>query len=74
MSMLRDRIQGKNSPPVPQSASTVKDYGAPTEIPLARVQIMSNGVAYDEPLVTSDGAPINPTSPGQWGQLYAVGR
>lgn len=74
MSVLRNRILGQGVPTVPTSASVAKDYGAPTEIPLTRVQVYPNGFAYDEPMVTSDGAPISPTGLGQWGQLYAVGR
>lgn len=74
MSQLSDRIAGKNAPPVPMSASTTKDYGAPTAIPLTRIQIWPNGWSYDEPIVASDGAPISPTGYGTWGQLYAAGR
>lgn len=73
MSMLRDRICGQGQPD--RHATTVaKDYGTPTMIPLSRVQILGNGIAYDEPLVTSDGAAVSNTGLGQWGQLYAVGR
>jgi hypothetical protein len=74
MSVLRDRIMGSKVPQVPQSASTVKDYGAPTEIPLVRVSVYTNGVGYDEPIIAPDGGLYMPTGRGQWGQLYAVGR
>lgn len=74
MSSLRDRITGKNVPEHTTAATTAKDYGAPTEIPLVRIQVFTNGVGYDEPLITTDGAPISATSPGQWGQLYKAGR
>jgi hypothetical protein len=74
MSSLRDRIFGKNVPDHPLPATTGKEYGAPTEIPLTQIAIYANGVGYDEPLVTTDGAPISNTSRGQWGQLYKAGR
>lgn len=74
MSTLRNRILGHGVPAVPTSATIAKDYGAPTQIPLTRIQVYPNGFAYDEPMVTTDGAPISNTGPGQWGQLYAVGR
>lgn len=72
--MLRDRILGKGVPADQQRATIAKDYGAATQIPLTRVQIYPNGFAYDEPIVSADGAPISPTGHGQWGQLYAAGR
>ena len=74
MSTLRDRICGKNVPAVPTQATIAKDYGAPKEIPLVRIQIYPNGIGYDEPIIAADGDPIMPTGRGQWGQLYAVGR
>lgn len=52
-----------------------KNYGAVKFTPLVRIQIMPNGIlAYDEPLIASDGAPISSTGPATWGQLYAAGR
>lgn len=52
-----------------------KNYGSVKMTPLARIQIFPGGViAYDEPLITTDGAPITATGAGQWGQLYAAGR
>jgi 2,4-dienoyl-CoA reductase-like NADH-dependent reductase (Old Yellow Enzyme family) len=32
------------------------------------------GLTPYSPLITSDGAPIPATGPGQWDQLYAAGR
>lgn len=74
MSTLRDRICGKNVPGVPMPATGFKDYGAAKEIPLVRIAVYPQGVSYDEPIITSDGAVHMPTGPGQWGQLYAAGR
>ena len=74
MSSLRDRILGKGFPAAGVPATTGKDYGAPKAIPLVRIQVWPNGFSYDEPMVTSDGAPISPTGNGSWGQLYAAGR
>lgn len=74
MSTLRDRIRGKYTTNDAHPATQPKDYGAPTEIPMVRVAMYTNGVAYDEPLATADGAVIPATGPGQWGQLYAAGR
>lgn len=52
-----------------------KDYGAVKQTPLNRIQIFPNGIlAYDEPLIATDGAPISSTGPATWGQLYAAGR
>lgn len=74
MSTLSDRIRGKWVTPDAQPMAIAKDYGAPTAIPLRRVAIYPNGFAYDEPIITADGAPSSNTGWGQWGQLYAVGR
>lgn len=74
MSTLRNRIMGKHSAPVPQSAATTKDYGTPDQIPLIRIATYFNGTGYDEPIIAADGAPIKSTGPGQWGQLYRAGR
>jgi len=55
--------------------SEVKNYGAVKMTPISRIRIFPGGViAYDEPLITADGAPVTATGPGQWGQLYAAGR
>lgn len=52
-----------------------KDYGSVKQTPLTRVQIYPNGIlAYDEPLISADGAPITSTGPATWGQVYAAGR
>lgn len=81
MSTFRDRIHWLLSPgeqnragDVPTLEPGVKDYGAVKMTPLVRVRVYGNGVAYDEPLVTADGAPITNTGSGTWGQLYAAGR
>ena len=73
MSALRDRIQGKGVPAVAEPGF-MKDYGPIKEIPLVRISVYPNGLAYDEPIVTPDGGLLMPTGPGQWGQLYAAGR
>lgn len=81
MSTLRNRIHWLLTPQQRVKASSVptlepgmKDYGAVKQTPLVRISIYPNGIAYDEPLVTSDGSPVTPTGRGQWGQLYAAGR
>lgn len=81
MSALTDRIFGlhKASPAnpgeVPILPSDGKDYRAARVIPLVRIQTQHSGIiTYDEPLITADGAMVPATAPGQWGQLYAVGR
>lgn len=78
MSALTDRIFGlHNETPsnVPTLPTDGKDYRAVRQTPLVRIQTQHPGViAYDEPLITSDGAPVPATAPGQWGQLYAAGR
>jgi len=51
-----------------------KNYGTVKITPLSRVQIFPGVIAYDEPLLAADGAPITSTGPYQWGQLYAAGR
>ena len=52
-----------------------KNYGAVKSIPLTRVQIFPNGIlTYDEPIISTNGAPISSTGPYTWGQLYAAGR
>lgn len=82
MSALTDRIFGlhRGSPngnpgEVPTLPSDGKDYRAVRVTPLVRIQIQHAGViAYDEPIITADGAMVPATAPGQWGQLYAAGR
>ena len=74
MSTLLDRICGKGHPAAGVPATIAKDYGAPSQIPLTRITVYPNGIAYDEPLLTADGAGVTPTANGSWGQLYAAGR
>jgi hypothetical protein len=77
MSVLSDRIRWLHNPQTANSdvvTASYKDYGAIKAIPLARIQIHPGVVAYDEPLITADGAPVSNTGFGSWGQLYAVGR
>jgi hypothetical protein len=81
VSTLTDRIRWLLTPQQQQRAGDVptlepglKDYGSVKATPLVRIAIYGNGIAYDEPLVTADGAPVSATGPGAWGQLYAAGR
>lgn len=75
MSRLRDRIASVGQLP-PSLTPYAKDYRAPTVIPLVRIQIYPDIVLYDDmrPLIAPDGGILPATSPGTWGQLYAVGR
>lgn len=54
--------------------SNYKDYGAVKEIPLSRVQVQGGILGYDEPLLTADGAVVDSTGPGSWGQLFRAGK
>lgn len=75
MSTLKDRIASVGTIP-PTLTPYAKDYRDAKAIPLVRIQIFPDVVMYDDlqPLIAPDGAPIPATSPGTWGQLYAVGR
>lgn len=87
MSTLSDRIAWLHGP-VQQSPNgdvdpgldneterSYKNYGTVKATPLVRVQVFPNGViAYDEPIIAADGAPITATGTRQWGQLYAAGK
>ena len=74
MSTLRDRIASVGTIP-PHLTPYEKDYRAVTVQPTIRIQIYPDIVMYDElqPLIAPDGGIIPATSPGTWGQLYAVG-
>lgn len=78
MSQLMYRIINVGAGKIGPTSVTVigKNYQAPTDIPLIRIQIQPGVILYDEmqPLITADGAPVAATSPGTWGQLYAAGR
>lgn len=52
-----------------------KDYNDVKMIPTTRIQIYPGVIMYEDtqPLITADGAPVSATSPGTWGQLWAVG-
>jgi hypothetical protein len=75
MSRLKDRIVSVGTIP-PTLAPYAKDYRDIKSIPTVRIQIYPDIVMYDElqPLIAPDGGVIPATSPGTWGQLYAVGR
>lgn len=74
MSTLRDRI-GSVGSINPNLTALGKDYGDIKSIPLVRIQIFPGTILYEDmqPLITADGAPVPATSPGTWGQLFAVG-
>jgi hypothetical protein len=66
---------GDVDPGIGNAHDNYKNYGSVKSIPLTRVQIFPGGVlAYDEPLITPDGAPITATGPFTWGQVYAAGK
>jgi hypothetical protein len=50
--------------------------GGPMYHPTQHIQIYRGTIASQDlmPIIAPDGAPIPATSPGTWGQLYAVGR
>jgi hypothetical protein len=75
MSTLKNRIASVGTIP-PSLSPYDKDYGDIKSIPLVRIQIQPDIVMYDEmrPLIAPDGGIIPATSPGTWGQLYAVGK
>jgi hypothetical protein len=72
MSVLRDRIVG-----MPLTDLRIKGtLDGPMMHPTQHIQIYRGTIASQDlmPIIATDGAPIPATSPGTWGQLYAVGR